>query len=780
MKRPPILLSLCLAALLLQPTAHAEDELPKVEATTQSEVAEDVTASPTPSPAQPMSVFAAEGGAPSCAASSVYAISRDGNIFELKQGTYDQWTVMPEFKLQVPRENIQTVTCTNADPDACKKPQLNSLGVGVVNGQTVWYAVQRRTVLTSSGTYVPEIIVYRAIEGSGWVEFARSLVGRAMPSTWYRVPDDTQVEVFNQVIGGAVNPVDGSYWVLAYDAVDATNAWVGTLDTVALLYRVDPVTGEVQAKGRALIPRFAKTVRGGSNGDLYFDADGNAHIVQTLFGFDNGVDHSNLGKGETQVHIVRATDLESANASTRLKFSSGREVKLTGLDQNTGVAYEFPTGNVVISDLDSSVSFDPVNPSRQVRRNSGLRDSMDLASCSFPHTVELRKNVVGRIRDEHQFDLAISRLDSTASTVIASEVTSGSKVGVQAEHVGPVPATPNSKLVLSETLVGAGTGDDLSQYAPKIECEETSYGGQVTASPNPSKVGSYSLTMPKVPDGGTKSLHVVCTITNTPPSQPAQVKVIKKLRGAADDELLADWPFTIDVGTKNLTPVDTTLKTGADGSVRWSLPEGTVGFSEKLIADDKVYRFVSGSCERNGVAVETEFVAKMDSVSVSDLKVIPGDQLTCTFVNQEVSKGSVMFRKVDPEGQRLADSVWSLTGPDGQVESVEDCVEDAAIKCVGSDKDPEAGGFRVEDLALGDYVLREKAAPAGYLLSEDEHKFLLTTDKPDYVFEVSFTNNPILITLPLTGGLGSHIFIWAGLGLTALGAGILLKNRRII
>ncbi len=742
--------------------------------------------SPSPSFSSPTGVnaiAAAAQAAPACAPSSVYAISRDGTMYELKQGTYSRWTAMPNFSLSVPRRDWQTELCTVVDPVTCRKPQLNSLGVGVVKGKTVWYALQRRTVKTSSGAFVPEIIVFRADATNGWTEFGRGTVGRAMPATWYQVPNNTQAEVFNQVIGGAVNPIDGSFWVLAYDAVGASQTSVGLLDTRALLYRVDPATGAIQAKGSAFIPRFGSPRVGASNGDLYFDASGNAHILQTLFGFNNGPGPE-VAKGQTQVHIVRAADLDAATATTSLKFSSGRVVTLSGLDQNTGVAYEFPTGNVIISDLDSSVSFNPSNPSVKTRTNSGLREGMDLASCAFPHTVELHKKIVNRVRPEHQFNLAISRSDSS---VIASETTTGTAVGVQNEYVGPLPTNPGAKLILSETLTGAQSGETLSLYSPSIECEETSYAGQlkVTVSPVSGQVGRYTLTMPQLPEGATKSLRVSCTITNKPTPKSGQVKVVKKLRpvnGSADgsnDQALADWPFTIDAGAASLTPADTTLRTGTDGSATWSLPSGTVKLSEGLTAGDKTYRFVSGSCNRNGQDLGSTFTTNDSTVTVSNLSVSAGDLVTCTFVNQEVvPRGSVTFKKSDSDGNALAGSAWTLVRKGGQASTFDDCVASSAEQCQGLDKDPQPGVFAVSDLELGDYVLSEQSAPEGYLTSEDSHEFSLTRQQPNFAFDEPFINyRPPSITLPLSGGVGALWFTIGGLGLIALAALMSLRFR---
>ncbi|WP_111835865.1 SpaA isopeptide-forming pilin-related protein [Actinomyces bovis] len=153
------------------------------------------------------------------------------------------------------------------------------------------------------------------------------------------------------------------------------------------------------------------------------------------------------------------------------------------------------------------------------------------------------------------------------------------------------------------------------------------------------------------------------------------------------------------------------------------------------------------------------------------------------FVNQE-AKGSVTWSKVDADnGEALGGSAWNLTGPGAgaAAQVVEDCVADDAAACTGLDKDPVAGGFKVEELGLGEYKLVEKVAPAGYRLdSKTEHPFSVTAKAPAYAFDKPFENTKTAVpVLPLTGGMGADTFLMGGGAFGGLAlVGAFLRRRR--
>ncbi|SPT53892.1 Predicted outer membrane protein [Actinomyces bovis] len=143
------------------------------------------------------------------------------------------------------------------------------------------------------------------------------------------------------------------------------------------------------------------------------------------------------------------------------------------------------------------------------------------------------------------------------------------------------------------------------------------------------------------------------------------------------------------------------------------------------------------------------------------------------FVNR-AGTGSVSWSKIDGDnGELLGGSVWSLSSPGRSTvpaQLVADCVKDSVSQCLGLDRDPLPGRFKVENLAWGDYVLVEQASPAGFRLdSSTEHKFRLGKDHIEHAFAESFKNYKVTVpVLPLTGGTGAEVFLFGGCLLGAL------------
>ncbi|MFC0581776.1 MSCRAMM family protein [Micrococcoides hystricis] len=142
------------------------------------------------------------------------------------------------------------------------------------------------------------------------------------------------------------------------------------------------------------------------------------------------------------------------------------------------------------------------------------------------------------------------------------------------------------------------------------------------------------------------------------------------------------------------------------------------------------------------------------------------------IVNERIL-GTVTWSKTDAAdpGTPLGGSEWTLTGPGlpAAGKTITDCIAETAAACTGDDKDPAAGEFKLEALAWGDYQLTEATAPAGYLRDDTVHTFTISATNLNHAFADPFTNEqregP---ALPLTGGVGTHIFLITGAaGITA-------------
>lgn len=265
--------------------------------------------------------------------------------------------------------------------------------------------------------------------------------------------------------------------------------------------------------------------------------------------------------------------------------------------------------------------------------------------------------------------------------------------------------------------------------------------------------------------------------------------VWKKVDGARASELLAgsEWTLTPVVAAGGTPPSGTwprvitdcvaTGCSGADldptpGVLRLrGVPWGTYDLVETKAPEGFVLapapiRVVIGAGGLN----RTEWRYELGSVS----NVRPGVD--------------VSWEKVDPASQRLAGSSWEfipvddagVAVPGATVLEVSDCVADLGAECEGNDHDPVAGRFRLSNIAPGTYHLVETRAPAGFVRLTDP---ILVTVAGDTAVQLGqITNEQIAVPpLPLTGGVGSFLFILGGgafLGLAALSAARHLRFRR--
>ena len=154
-------------------------------------------------------------------------------------------------------------------------------------------------------------------------------------------------------------------------------------------------------------------------------------------------------------------------------------------------------------------------------------------------------------------------------------------------------------------------------------------------------------------------------------------------------------------------------------------------------------------------------------------------------IGNEPQKGSVAWQKVDADtSEDLAGSEWRLTGPGVPADTVvKDCEQATCVVGAYLDQDPRPGHFKLADLPWNAqaYSLVEAKAPAGYTLSKDSHEFTIAADARDYAFDDPFTNQKSPVpTLPLTGGMGSDVFLMgaAGLFFLTVVAEVVRRRRR--
>lgn len=143
--------------------------------------------------------------------------------------------------------------------------------------------------------------------------------------------------------------------------------------------------------------------------------------------------------------------------------------------------------------------------------------------------------------------------------------------------------------------------------------------------------------------------------------------------------------------------------------------------------------------------------------------------------------GSVLWEKVDVLGNALSGSEWELTGPgETAPKSIEDCIAASAADCTDLDIDPAAGAFKIKSLEWGVYALKETKAPAGFILDSTVRTFTIGGAAPAQMiwdFDPIENEQQPGLDLPLTGGMGSQTFLFAG-GIALLASLALVAWRR--
>ena len=546
----------------------------------------------------------------------------------------------------------------------------------------------------------------------------------------YKTSDTNKGNFDGTLVAGAVNLSNGKYLFGGFETTSSGILWWTTYTQVFKLWQYDASANPKFSYLGYIETYSGQSDPGATNGDMAFDANGNLFVVR--------------GSGSTTtVYSVTAANLAKANGGQIT--SSGSNSFGTTSNVN-GVAFD-SSGKAYLG-ADSTVqSFNMPDWSGNTTVTSGLNSSTDLASCSSPATVTLEKVVDGRWADTDQFELTLSE----GSTKLGTATTEGTASGVQEQRVGPQPAVRGKTLTFEEK--GTGT-TDLENYTSSYKC---TVDGKSLVAESVGRKGTVTI-----PASGNA---VLCQITN---------KAIPKTSLTLVKELTNSHGGTAGKNDFNLTatPSSGTALSFNSGDTKEVLP-GSYALSEVLLSG---YEQTGLTCKANG----KDLPVKNGSIDVSRNQAI-----TCTFANRD-KPGTVIWNKADENGKALGGSEWKITGPEGNGSAelpIEDCVADNASTCTGSDKNPAAGAFKVDDLSWGKYKVVETKAPAGYQISSDAHEFVISGD----TLEVTVSGSPFKNlprkgpVLPLTGGLGRDFFAIAGGGTLLSGgaaAAYALKRRK--
>ena len=117
-----------------------------------------------------------------------------------------------------------------------------------------------------------------------------------------------------------------------------------------------------------------------------------------------------------------------------------------------------------------------------------------------------------------------------------------------------------------------------------------------------------------------------------------------------------------------------------------------------------------------------------------------------TFIN-DLKRGSVSGKKVNEHGDPLENAVFGLFSADG----TEFTAENAYL----TDESDENGNFGFTDIPYGKYIVKEIAAPTGYILSDGQYP--VTISENDDIVEITAENKAITVSISKADIYGNEL-----------------------
>lgn len=278
---------------------------------------------------------------------------------------------------------------------------------------------------------------------------------------------------------GAVD-TEGTYWVGGFMAGGRFR-----------LASFDAQSNRLVQRGLVDVSRWQTEI---ANGDMAFDGEGNLYIV----GGPRGDTKPNLN-----IYRVDKAEIEKGTGTALLQVSSRLPAAHSPFQATNGIAFD-ARGALFIGAANRAASVRlpvPEETAIEFAMPGVNLNTTDLASCSYPPTVQVKKNLPdGRLEAGDQFRLEMTNRETSLGTVD----TKGAEPGLQPERVGPIPVTSGEIIELAEQGIGTvGPG----KYGSNWECVVDD---QVVASGTGT---SGSFPAPVLARGG----DIVCGFTNTIP-----------------------------------------------------------------------------------------------------------------------------------------------------------------------------------------------------------------------------------------------------------------------
>lgn len=585
---------------------------------------------------------------------------------------------------------------------------------------------------------------------------------------------------------GAVNPANGYYY------------FGGRSDSGSVvMHAVDPTTNTYLGV-QFILP--TTSLGDGANGDLFFDSEGRAYVVLPP------------ASGESTIPLVMIADVPDDGTVAEARVIAELESSTTAPEGVAVGGHGYLSVTYAIDGISQISRADPnsgaIDSSGGITGPNGAADRFlsDLASCSLPSTVTLRKHIDGRFTPDDQFDLTLS---GNGVAVGNTGTTSGSSTGLQtdtAATAGPVLGVPGRTYAIAET---GAAGTDLGNYDSEWQCTDGAAGGVVIAG------GAGSTGSVTVPSASGIGSHLECVIINT--AHPAWTLAKEALQGgtslAADARVQPGSTITYRVTAASTTPTDVPDIELTDDLGDVLDDAHFVGGSARLTIDggpsiavpDPVGDILTtGRFTLPGatIAVLTyDVVVDADAWSARLTNLVVGDAPTAApsgcpteCITTQFTPTPVQILKV---GEDAAGDVVPMSGSQWAiyVAPTDGAPVVDAVPAVEEGGDPVPGLFRDTTLEPGTYWLEETVALDGFALLAERIAFTLDADGEISLAPTGSSHVTLVqlegvttirvqdvpsVALPAAGGTGTSWFTLLGIALVATGlmaAGLLVIGR---
>lgn len=324
----------------------------------------------------------------------------------------------------------------------------------------------------------------------------------AASDTWTSFPGRPLQNPSDYVIAGAIDPTTGIFY---FGDVGGT----ASNPTMGQLFGFDTTTDTLISAAPLLT---FPMIPGENNGDIAFDGAGNLYIVtSSATSGDLQAVSGPLPRTAAQARLAAPTRLSSFTVPPE---GGGSSVAGIAFDAN-GTLYlslAGTTGGVYSIDPGTGATQGALTPLSPALIGPGGTGFVDLASCAFPPSISVQKNMVSRVNPTDQFTLSATGptigLPATATTVGTANGLQTTASG-QTLQAGPGLARFGDVYTASETAAGT---TNLSRYLSTYSCVDTA---NATNPQFPITGTGTSVSFTLAPSGA-EAPTVVCTFTNAP------------------------------------------------------------------------------------------------------------------------------------------------------------------------------------------------------------------------------------------------------------------------